>query len=1366
MFYQNKCQTYKLKKQSTEDQKNKPTISTEVEEKIITEVKPSTTTSDFTISNKASGKKEKKSEKKDNVIKKITYVKSTKKFEKKDIRKGGTSNFKIYLSSRYHKDKPIEVSPKIKDQMSSIEDIEYNLHNLNEKKKDNEIPYKLNTIAYDKDIANYDNNNKRKEYFDNMTNIEKIGQNTYKTITNESVKMNNFKQDMLISRNKISPSNKFDGVDSSFENKKISPKKNIINSNKYQYLGTNSNSNDNNNNLNYSNNKPFGLRKTYGIEKVITNIPSGNNLREVSKLVKRFNKAYNPYQNNKGFLIKESQITLPGISDEFLNNKHKALSKMTKLSNILLSKKKFDTVSDLDHDSFNFGKEGFKFDKERSRSKTNSKNKNIGGKRFYQLSLAMKACKGPNIEDRTILRKNRNEKGGVVDLAQEKLKKKIFKIKKVHKVSGGDTKIILKRNVKYREKAAKIIQAWWRELKEIIFDKINYIIKIQSFWRGYFIRKYVYDIIYLSYIHISFCEKITKIIRVKYAKYFFEQLCEKKPKENIRYNNWDEIVSNIEKIKFIIIKKYFEELVNIYLNDKKNNDKIMGLVKIRAHKKNDSGKLKSSFIIWKYFTKIENFKDSYDINEINVFEKGNSQKVKNNSERDKFRGLLKIVDGVKNYHKKKALEEIKPKIKKYLVELIKIDKLKNIIYQKTKRINFFVKNYLYKWYSKIKRDIDFNKGKKMNDDFDNNNLRTKIFLRRIENVNNKQKKNLIRKYFHTYTKKILLLQQEEEKLKIIEKYKNLYIYNLPKENSDNIINDSNQQIQEPYKYMQNDMPIENKKRRDEIIKKNIYQKNDTRNGIINCYIKRWVWINKKLTQIDNAKIIQKFCKDKMRNKKGKELIETVVKMQRKQYINKLIRYLRSKTIITKLIEIYDKINNRRLILNKFYTIWKNNIVKLKERDKFTDKIMKIIEIKRIKYTLYDLNDMFLLMKLFKDISKTRGLYFIKKLKEQGKKTNNYTKLSNSIINSNNELLNQNKKILHHKILKIWACKILSNFCEILGGVQKFQKLKNSKEFFAKLYKNSTEKTKYNYNKIIDFETEPKTKKGINLRVNNKMNNKREQKFNKIILYKELTPFLVRYIDKKILSRKKKIFEKIRQDKTGYKFCELLKIFSKKEIIPDKEDLVDSLKYYIYMKYSKVTNISKFYNFIRRALIHQILEISEIIGDYSRLKNLIKITKTHIDIANDRWLLRIIKRWRFICFVKKLATKKMELMYKDLHMTYIDMADGVLSEELPYTLHKSITLSNMNMDKYLFDFNDPLLIKGAKGYKCIKKQFIFEPVEGEIRKSAQIENEYQTIEKKKDVNKTSYKNTNYEFKKNQNQKYYEAFYNKYYKKKDV
>ena len=40
----------------------------------------------------------------------------------------------------------------------------------------------------------------------------------------------------------------------------------------------------------------------------------------------------------------------------------------------------------------------------------------------------------------TILRKNRNEKGGVVDLAQEKLKKKIFKIKKVHKVSGGDTK--------------------------------------------------------------------------------------------------------------------------------------------------------------------------------------------------------------------------------------------------------------------------------------------------------------------------------------------------------------------------------------------------------------------------------------------------------------------------------------------------------------------------------------------------------------------------------------------------------------------------------------------------------------------------------------------------------------------------------------------------------------------------------------------------------------------------------------------------------------------------------------------------------------------------------------------------------------
>ena len=66
----------------------------------------------------------------------------------------------------------------------------------------------------------------------------------------------------------------------------------------------------------------------------------------------------------------------------------------------------------------------------------------------------MVSSKGLSIEDRTILRSQIIDKGGVVDLAQEKIGKKLkFKIKKV-KATERHNMI----NPKKGEKASKIIQ--------------------------------------------------------------------------------------------------------------------------------------------------------------------------------------------------------------------------------------------------------------------------------------------------------------------------------------------------------------------------------------------------------------------------------------------------------------------------------------------------------------------------------------------------------------------------------------------------------------------------------------------------------------------------------------------------------------------------------------------------------------------------------------------------------------------------------------------------------------------------------------------------------------------------------------------
>lgn len=45
---------------------------------------------------------------------------------------------------------------------------------------------------------------------------------------------------------------------------------------------------------------------------------------------------------------------------------------------------------------------------------------------------------------------------------------------------------------------------------------------------------------------------------------------------------------------------------------------------------------------------------------------------------------------------------------------------------------------------------------------------------------------------------------------------------------------------------------------------------------------------------------------------------------------------------------------------------------------------------------------------------------------------------------------------------------------------------------------------------------------------------------------------------------------------------------------------------------------------------------------------------------NNFLISIIRKWRFITFVNNMAKKKLELMYKNLHVSYMEMADEVLN----------------------------------------------------------------------------------------------------------
>ena len=112
----------------------------------------------------------------------------------------------------------------------------------------------------------------------------------------------------------------------------------------------------------------------------------------------------------------------------------------------------------------------------------------LGSERFRKVTMAMISSLGPTCEDRKITRKMRGEVGGVVDLRQELNPINTYKIKKFQRYGNNLNKEI---NPKTKLEGARIIQYWWRTLKNRKLSRIRYIkiVKIQSNVRRYLIKK-------------------------------------------------------------------------------------------------------------------------------------------------------------------------------------------------------------------------------------------------------------------------------------------------------------------------------------------------------------------------------------------------------------------------------------------------------------------------------------------------------------------------------------------------------------------------------------------------------------------------------------------------------------------------------------------------------------------------------------------------------------------------------------------------------------------------------------------------------------------------------------------------------------
>ena len=628
-----------------------------------------------------------------------------------------------------------EKSPKTINIGSTKEEIEYNIKTLNPRKTpiDNNR-YRTGTNPQGNDSRNFNSLNDSRGYqqinFGPRSNFSRSPDNIMKMKEYQFFPHDRRDGGGIIPFNQMSPNlNNYEDMNSSGEKIDLTQQ-----TNNYRSIYGSSQRNgsariQNRQILNIPNNNNLYQNDEVN-EKYRNQMNNNMSYGDVKKIMRRFTKIYDPNRNNNGVLIESSQVTVPGASDDIFTNRFKVLTKMNRLSNILLSKKKRSPSKYQENSNLNIRS------KSRSRSRspvsigTHERTgspymKKMPHNKFLYVSLAMLSSKGPKTEDRIILRKMRLDKGGVVDLAQEERKRNKYKIKKISKNKASAVSFY-HTNPKYREIAAKIIQEWWAELKVLYAKKLKKIVLIQSVFRGKWVRKNMYDLLYLNYLYICFCRKIEKALSSHIRPLIFYRLFEHKKTESLILRN---LIFRKEKRDNIqMILPFWKRWVSIIRNHNLKNKLGKQLIDIRSHKENKLNILLAFFNKWRYLTKISNIAPGQNINIYPL---------------NKINGFCKIMDAAKKYVQKKALRKILVQLIKYLSVQARENILKKIVSKKFEFEKNILRNYIYYWYSKI-----LNVQKISNEEQANKlrEMKIKIFTMLLSNIKRRINNRNIRKY--------------------------------------------------------------------------------------------------------------------------------------------------------------------------------------------------------------------------------------------------------------------------------------------------------------------------------------------------------------------------------------------------------------------------------------------------------------------------------------------------------------------------------------------------------------------------------------------------------------------------------------------
>jgi len=346
-----------------------------------------------------------------------------------------------------------------------------------------------------------------------------------------------------------------------------------------------------------------------------------------------------------------------------------------------------------------------------------------------------------------------------------------------------------------------------------------------------------------------------------------------------------------------------------------------------------------------------------------------------------------------------------------------------------------------------------------------------------------------------------------------------------------------------------------------------------------------------------------------------------------------------------------------------------------------------------------------------------ALGFLRRLKNLSKDSN----LENDLINAKNDLEPKKRNNLIKKLFKVYAYKVLDKLFNDLENIRERKITPLKKEFIDLLRDNLLKRAERTYNDNKHSEIEPKNLK-TSFRLKKPRKIKDDQK--KKLIYVSLLPSLFDFINRKILEQKEDAYNQIKNKSNASKFCELYKRWTEKQELEPKKELVDKLKRIYYREKSEGPLLLKLFKILRHEAIRRILrktsKVRKVIG-------MIYVTRLLImqrEIAKEKFLRQLIRRWRYIAFSKKLALNKMKTIYKNLHMTYLEMANCLFGDDNKGDPSVIKEFERFGTSVGMWENEKPNEKVEEKYVKLMKTKYVFDTVEFEKFQSKYYPTEYE------------------------------------------